>query len=34
MTKRFNDKIRQQWLRIRYKRLQRIHEVFHFYLPF
>jgi hypothetical protein len=34
MTKRFNEKIRQKWLRMRLKRVQRMHEVFHFYLPF
>jgi len=34
MTKRINEKIRQQWLRLRLKRVQRMHEVFHFYLPF
>ena len=33
MTKKINEKIRQQWLCMRLKRLQKMHELFHFYLP-
>lgn len=34
INERINEKIRQKWLKLRMKRIQRMHEVFHFYLPF